>query len=66
MTCKTGEVMNVWTTFTDNQIDIDVTGKQGQAYLNSILDTFEQNNIKLIRLDAAGYYQKSRYKLFYA
>ena len=55
MTCKTGEVMNVWTTFTDNQIDIDVTGKQGQAYLNSILDTFEQNNIKLIRLDAAGY-----------
>jgi sucrose phosphorylase len=55
MTCATGEVMNVWTTFTSNQIDIDVTGEQGQAYLDRILDTFEQNNIKLIRLDAAGY-----------
>lgn len=55
MTCQTGEVINVWTTFTDNQIDIDVTGTMGQAYLTKILDTFERNNIKLIRLDAAGY-----------
>lgn len=55
MVCQTGETINVWTTFTDNQIDIDVTGKHGQIYLNSILDTFEQNNIKFIRLDAAGY-----------
>lgn len=55
VTCKTGEIINVWTTFTANQIDIDVTGDQGQAYLTRILDTFEQNNIKLIRLDAAGY-----------
>jgi len=44
-----------WTTFTDNQIDIDVTSKAGQSYLTKILSTFSQNNIKTIRLDAAGY-----------
>jgi len=44
-----------WTTFTDNQIDIDVTSNVGQAYLTRILETFSENNITIIRLDAAGY-----------
>lgn len=44
-----------WTTFTANQIDIDVESAAGQAYLQKILHTFADNNIKLIRLDAAGY-----------
>ena len=44
-----------WTTFTDNQIDIDVTSSAGQAYLTRILETFSENNITIIRLDAAGY-----------
>jgi sucrose phosphorylase len=44
-----------WTTFTDNQIDIDVTSTAGQAYLTRILETFSENNITIIRLDAAGY-----------
>lgn len=44
-----------WTTFTDNQIDIDVTSPIGQQYLAKILQTFADNNIKIIRLDAAGY-----------
>jgi len=44
-----------WTTFTDNQIDIDVTSKIGQEYLSRILKTFAENNINMIRLDAAGY-----------
>lgn len=44
-----------WTTFTDNQIDIDVTSEMGQQYLSRILTTFSDNNIKIIRLDAAGY-----------
>jgi sucrose phosphorylase len=44
-----------WTTFTDSQIDIDVTSDVGQAYLTRILKTFAENNINIIRLDAAGY-----------
>lgn len=44
-----------WTTFTDNQIDIDVSSSVGQAYLTRILETFSENNITIIRLDAAGY-----------
>lgn len=50
-----GDKEEFWTTFTANQIDIDVTSKHGQAYLDNILTTFAENNIKLIRLDAAGY-----------
>jgi sucrose phosphorylase len=50
-----GSVVDFWTTFTSNQIDIDVNSEHGQAYLENILTTFAKNNIKLIRLDAAGY-----------
>ncbi|AWB69247.1 sucrose phosphorylase (plasmid) [Saccharobesus litoralis] len=52
---KTGESKAFWTTFTANQIDIDINSDQGKAYLERILDTFASNNISLIRLDAAGY-----------
>ncbi|MEW6982575.1 sucrose phosphorylase [Colwelliaceae bacterium 6471] len=44
-----------WTTFTDNQVDIDVNSDCGKHYLHNILTTFSENNIKIIRLDAAGY-----------
>ncbi|MDO6446395.1 sucrose phosphorylase [Colwellia sp. 1_MG-2023] len=49
------ESADFWTTFTDNQIDIDVRSKSGKDYLTRILNTFAENNIKMIRLDAAGY-----------
>lgn len=49
------ESADFWTTFTDNQIDIDITSENGKAYLTRILKTFSENNIKMIRLDAAGY-----------
>ena len=52
---KDGQTVPFWTTFTSNQIDIDVHSDAGQAYLNGILRTFADNNIDLIRLDAAGY-----------
>jgi len=54
-TLDNGEKVNFWTTFTDNQIDIDVESDAGKTYLDSILQRFAQNNIKMIRLDAAGY-----------
>ena len=50
-----GEEVEFWTTFTSNQIDINVESEAGKAYLNKILTTFSESNIKLIRLDAAGY-----------
>ena len=55
MTLGDGSEADFWTTFTPNQIDIDVDSEQGKAYLDAILTTFSRNNIKLIRLDAAGY-----------
>ena len=45
----------LWTTFTTNQIDIDVTSTMGVAYLENILNTFQLAGITMIRLDAAGY-----------
>ncbi len=50
----------IWTTFTSNQIDIDVNSEAGKAYLENILITFEKAGIKMIRLDAAGYAVKKR------
>ena len=50
-----GTVKLIWTTFTSNQIDIDVNNQIGIQYLESILDTFEKGGVKMIRLDAAGY-----------
>ncbi len=52
---KDGSEVVVWTTFTSNQIDIDVKSSLGMAYLEGILDTFQKANITMIRLDAAGY-----------
>ncbi|AXT32632.1 sucrose phosphorylase [Pseudoalteromonas tunicata] len=54
-TLNDGRVINFWTTFTDNQIDINVESPAGQAYLERVLTLFAQNGVKIIRLDAAGY-----------
>jgi sucrose phosphorylase len=50
-----GQVENFWTTFTSNQIDIDVKSEAGEAYLDDIMTKFSDANVSLIRLDAAGY-----------
>lgn len=50
-----GEPIAFWSTFTDNQIDINVESEAGQRYLTGILRLFAQAGIKVIRLDAAGY-----------
>ena len=52
---KDGRKIPFWTTFTANQIDIDVNSAAGKAYLQAILDRFTENGVKYIRLDAAGY-----------
>jgi sucrose phosphorylase len=50
----------LWTTFTSEQIDIDVHSSQGKRYLDQILNQFQAVGIRSIRLDAAGYAIKKR------
>lgn len=45
----------LWTTFTPEQIDIDVRDLMSQRYLERILDHFQAAGVHAIRLDAAGY-----------
>src|SRR5208337_170109 len=50
-----GEKRLLWTTFTPQQVDIDVRHSQGKAYLDAILGCFREAGIRAIRLDAVGY-----------
>ena len=50
-----GAHRTVWTTFTDQQIDIDVEHPLGWTYLIEILDRFQTAGITSVRLDAVGY-----------
>src|SRR5665213_70 len=45
----------LWTTFTPEQIDIDVRNPVSKRYLERILDQFQAAGIHAVRLDAAGY-----------
>ena len=45
----------LWTTFTSEQVDIDVTHAAGQEYLTSILNVLAAARVRLVRLDAVGY-----------
>jgi sucrose phosphorylase len=45
----------LWTTFTSEQVDIDVLHPAGTHYLTRILDQFQDAGIRFIRLDAVGY-----------
>ena len=55
VTLKTGEQKTLWTTFTSQQLDIDVEHPQGRAYLEAILTTLAGNGVNVVRLDAIGY-----------
>ena len=55
MRLENGEDRLLWTTFTAQQIDIDVRSPQGAAYIRAILDRFREAGIRVIRLDAVGY-----------
>ncbi len=54
-TLAAGQRRILWTTFTPQQLDIDVRHPQGRAYLAGILQTFADNGIRMVRLDAVGY-----------
>jgi sucrose phosphorylase len=44
-----------WTTFTPQQIDIDVHSPSGREYLTTILDALAAAGVSMVRLDAVGY-----------
>ena len=50
-----GEQRLLWTTFTGEQIDIDIHHPEGKRYLANILAQFHAAGIRAIRLDAVGY-----------
>ncbi|MDI9232766.1 sucrose phosphorylase [Limnohabitans sp. HM2-2] len=54
-TLANGERRLLWTTFTPQQIDIDVHTPAGKAYLDSILQKLSQSGVTMVRLDAVGY-----------
>ena len=55
MTLADGSRRILWTTFTPEQLDIDVDHPEGRRYLDGILRIFAENGVRLIRLDAVGY-----------
>lgn len=50
-----GQRVLLWTTFTSDQIDIDVQHPTGQRYLTAVLTKLHDAGIRAIRLDAVGY-----------
>lgn len=50
-----GSIRSVWSTFTHEQIDLDVESAAGWAYLTGILDRFGDAKVEHVRLDAIGY-----------
>lgn len=54
-TAADGSKHALWTTFTPQQIDIDVKSATGEAYLLSILDSLHRSHASSVRLDAVGY-----------
>ena len=55
ITLANGERRLLWTTFTPQQIDIDVHHPAGHAYLDSILKSLSDSGVTMVRLDAVGY-----------
>ncbi|WP_395007756.1 sucrose phosphorylase [Undibacterium sp.] len=52
---KDGTTQHFWTTFTSDQIDINVATETGQAYLKSIFKSLQNAGVRYARLDAIGY-----------
>jgi sucrose phosphorylase len=55
LTLSNGQKSILWTTFTSEQIDLNVRHPQGDAYWKAVLQTFQEHGIKTVRLDAVGY-----------
>jgi sucrose phosphorylase len=52
---ENGERRILWSTFTAQQVDIDVTHPTGRDYLDGILHRLARSGVRMVRLDAVGY-----------
>ncbi|MCR6491959.1 sucrose phosphorylase [Cellulomonas sp. P24] len=50
-----GQRRLVWTTFTADQVDLDVRSAVGWEYLTSVIDALTSAGVRMLRLDAVGY-----------
>ena len=50
----------LWTTFTPEQVDIDIESGKGQEYLVDVMGKLCASGVKILRLDAVGYAVKRR------
>ncbi|MFW2512684.1 sucrose phosphorylase [Demequina sp. SO4-13] len=50
-----GERRLVWTTFTPDQIDLDLRSDVAWEYLTSVIDALTSAGVTMLRLDAVGY-----------
>ena len=50
-----GAPVVLWTTFTSDQIDLDVNHPEARRYLSAVLDRFQYAGVTMIRLDAVGH-----------
>jgi sucrose phosphorylase len=55
LTLRNNQKRLLWTTFSRQQIDINVLHPMGRSYLQSVLHTLHENGIRMVRLDAIGY-----------
>jgi sucrose phosphorylase len=49
----------LWTTFTAQQVDLDVNDATTRAYLEGLLQLFAEHGVDTVRLDAVGYAVKT-------
>ncbi|HEY0216071.1 MAG TPA: sucrose phosphorylase [Cellulomonas sp.] len=49
----------VWTTFTSQQVDVNLADPGGLAYLDRVLDALAAAGVRQVRLDAVGYAVKT-------
>lgn len=45
----------IWTTFTSEQVDIDLRTEEAWIYLTGVIDTLTNAGVTVLRLDAVGY-----------
>ena len=58
-TLADGRKRLVWTTFTPQQVDIDVRQEITRTYILGVLDQLRASRVKRVRLDAVGYAVKT-------
>lgn len=59
VTLEDGTRRILWTTFTSEQVDLDVDDPGTTAYLDELLDVFAAAGVTTVRLDAVGYAVKT-------